>query len=297
MKYAITYTKNFRHYDEVDEVIFPYKGISDEEGLIEIVTNTLTREDQRAIILVDKYEQSIDALIPIVRKLKTVHENMAVSLNLDYQHEWIDKLKEAEIPFMFVNFATTVAQIAAMVIFGAKEVYLAEDICFMLEKLQLFREIDGIKFRIFPDILQTPRRCASLPQITNFFIRPEDVDLYEKYVDVVEIFRKDSRQSVVYEIYKQGQWRGSLSDLIIDFKEEINGSSFIPDFGRARLECGRRCAMTDCDICTYSVEVGHKMEEAGVAFVKQKKKREASEDIKKQAEEVIKKMEQVDDNK
>ena len=110
MKYAITYTKNFRHYDEVDEVIFPYKGISDEEGLIEIVTNTLTREDQRAIILVDKYEQSIDDLIPIVRKLKTVHENMAVSLNLDYQHEWIDKLKEAEIPFMFVNFATTVAQ-------------------------------------------------------------------------------------------------------------------------------------------------------------------------------------------
>lgn len=297
MKYAITYTKNFRHYDEVDEVIFPYKGISDEEGLIEIVTNTLTREDQRAIILVDKYEQSIDDLIPIIRKLKTVHENMVVSLNLDYQHEWIDKLKEAEIPFMFVNFATTVTQIAAMVIFGAKEVYLAEDICFRLEKLQLFREIDGIKFRIFPDILQTPRRCSSLPQITNFFIRPEDVDLYEKYVDVIEIFRKDSRQSVVYEIYKQGQWRGPLSDLIIDFTEEINGSSFIPDFGRARLGCGRRCAMTDCDICTYSVEVGHKMEEAGVAFVKQKKKREASEGIKKQAEEVIKKMEQADDNK
>ena len=297
MKYAITYTKNFRHYDEVDEVIFPYKGISDEEGLIEIVTNTLTREDQRAIILVDKYEQSIDDLIPIVRKLKSVHENMVVSLNLDYQHEWIDKLKEAEIPFMFVNFATTVAQIAAMVLFGAKEVYLAEDICFRLERLQLFREIDGIKFRIFPDILQTPRRCANLPQITNFFIRPEDVDLYEKYVDVIEIFRKDSRQSVVYEIYKQGQWRGPLSDLIIDLTEEINGSSFIPDFGRARLECGRRCAMTDCDICTYSVEVGHKMEEAGVAFVKQKKKREASEDIKKQAEEVMKKMEQADDNK
>jgi hypothetical protein len=297
MKYAITYTKNFRHYDEVDEVIFPYKGISDEEGLIEIVTNTLTREDQRAIILVDKYEQSIDDLIPIVRKLKTVHENMVVSLNLDYQHEWIDKLKEAEIPFMFVNFATTVTQIAAMVIFGAKEVYLAEDICFMLPRLQLFRDIDGIKFRIFPDILQTPRRCASLPQVTNFFIRPEDVDLYEKYVDVIEIFRKDSRQSVVYEIYKQGQWRGPLSDLIIDLEEEINGSSFIPDFGRARLGCGRRCAMTDCDICTYSVEVGHKMEEAGVAFVKQKKKREASEDIKKQAEEVMKKMEQADDNK
>lgn len=297
MKYAITYTKNFRHYDEVDEVIFPYKGISDEEGLIEIVTNTLTREDQRAIILVDKYEQSIDDLIPIVRKLKTVHENMIVSLNLDYQHEWADKLMEAEIPFMFVNFATTVAQIAAMVLFGAEEVYLAEDICFMLPRLQLFREIDGIKFRIFPDILQTPRRCASLPQVTNFFIRPEDVDLYEKYVDVIEIFRKDSRQSVVYEIYKQGQWRGPLSDLIIDFTEEINGSSFIPDFGRARLGCGRRCAMTDCDICTYSVEVGHKMEEAGVAFVKQKKKREASEGIKKQAKEVIKKMEQADDNK
>ena len=296
MKYAITYTKNFRHYDEVDEVIFPYKGISDEEGLIEIVTNTLTREDQRAIILVDKYEQSIDDLIPIVRKLKTVHENMIVSLNLDYQHEWIDKLVEAEIPFMFVNFATTVAQIAAMALFGAEEVYLAEDICFMLPKLQLFREIDGIKFRIFPDILQTPRRCASLPQVTNFFIRPEDVDLYEKYVDVIEIFRKDSRQSVVYEIYKQGQWRGPLSDLIIDLTEEINGSSFIPDFGRARLECGRRCAMTDCDICTYSVEVGHKMEEAGVAFIKQKKKREVSEDIKEQAEEVMKKMEQADDN-
>ena len=167
----------------------------------------------------------------------------------------------------------------------------------MLPKLQLFREIDGIKFRIFPDILQTPRRCASLPQVTNFFIRPEDVDLYEKYVDVIEIFRKDSRQSVVYEIYKQGQWRGPLSDLIIDLTEEINGSSFIPDFGRARLGCGRRCAMTDCDICTYSVEVGHKMEEAGVAFVKQKKKREVSEDIKKQAEEVMKKMEQADDNK
>ena len=289
MKYAVTYSKNFRYYHDVDEVIFPFHGMGD---LVKILQDTLTKDDQTAIIKISEnpYNKSIDEFIPILNKVKSMF-NIVVSINFYTQQNWIDTLKENELSFMFADFATTPSMVAAMAALGAGDIYIAEDLGFQLKELQKVRK-KGIRLRVWPDIAQVHAACnPALPQITDFFIRPEDLPQYFSLVDVIEIFTQD-RTSVVYEIYKQGQWRGNLSDLIIDLKGNIPNGGIYPEFGKARIECKKRCAYSECDICTFCLTTAEEMDEAGLAFIKKKTPLPPKDEDIKMAEDILNKQEE-----
>lgn len=59
------------------------------------------------------------------------------------------------------------------------------------------------------------------PSIKTFFIRPEDLDIYEKYINTFEFFtdEKDAvRLNSLYKIYtKDRLWYGLLKDLIVGY--------------------------------------------------------------------------------
>jgi len=49
----------------------------------------------------------------------------------------------------------------------------------------------------------------------QFFIRPEDVDIYGEYVDVIEFYDSIEQQNVLYEVYfKDKEWNGKLREII-----------------------------------------------------------------------------------
>ena len=60
--------------------------------------------------------------------------------------------------------------------------------------------VKNIQIRVFPNVAQSR---SEIPAIKQFFIRPEDLNAYEPYVDIYEFYRVNSsiNTDVLYEIY------------------------------------------------------------------------------------------------
>lgn len=276
MKFAITYTDTFRHFNEVDEVIFDFDVVDD---LVALITSKLKYQEQKAIISLDSVEQELEEVLPILLKIKQEHSNMAVIIDFFEQREWIDKLQEEEIDFIFSDYARNISILAAMYLLGASEVYIAEDLCFDLPRLQTFRS-KGLKFRIWPDIAQTP---AGTKQVLNplsaFFVRPEDVNYYERFVDTMEFMRSGTQVNVIYEVYQKEQWLGHIEDIILDLDVNLDNTTIVPLFGIQRTNCKKRCLLSGCDICDRTQGLAEAFDKNDIEFIKKKKPPRIPKDI------------------
>ena len=85
--------------------------------------------------------------IPFFSLVKQKHSNMMIQIQFSGIAEEADKLRFADIPFMFTNYCRTYDEIKVFKEFGAEEVYVVEDLGFNIKKLQCFRK-DGLKIRL-----------------------------------------------------------------------------------------------------------------------------------------------------
>ena len=172
---------------------------------------------------------------------------------------------------------------------GAKEVYITEALGFKLTDLQGLRKA-GLKLRVIPDIVQRLAGTKKVvPAILGFWIRPEDLFVYEKYVDTVEFFCRNDRLSVVYKIYRDGVWEGKLSDIIQDAEDlDICSNRLGGAFAISRLNCGKKCLFDErkCQLCLQQQIFAQKLEKAKITIERardrkwrQKNESEINEDV------------------
>lgn len=266
MKFAIHYYKSFRYFKQIDEVVFDYKGT---EYLTEFIPKFL-KPEQRAIINVAGLD--IEEIFEYLLILKQKHNNFTIQLNWFTQLDWIPALEEMDIKYMFFNFAISIDQAYAFSQYNISDIYICEDLCFRLKDLQYLRETKGITIRVFPDVAQYNNNFP-IPDINKFFIRPEGLDEYENFIDVIEFFRCDNKLSVIYEIYKQRQWIGYLEDLIVGFSDDfsINNLTILPLFDKLRIDCGRTCLTGNrCNYCSQCINLSPLLEENDLLFARKK---------------------------
>lgn len=287
MKYAVKYRKDFRHINEVDELIFDY---NESDEFVDFITKL--KPEQRVTIRLS-YDYDVEKSIPFLSLVKQKHNNMMVQIQFSGIAEEADKLRFADIPFMFTNYCRTCDEIKVFKEFGTEEVYVVEDLGFNIKKLQYFRE-DGLKIRLIPDIAQgIPSVNKYVEGITKFWIRPEDINLYEKYVDTMELMRMDDRLSITYELYKQEYWKGQLNLLIMDADDlDIESGRLDPRFGLHRLTCGRRCSYGECGLCKEFAKLARDFEVAKIEVTRERKKPEIS---KEEKEEILSKVKGAED--
>lgn len=277
MYYAVHYHRSFRYFDEIDEVVFDYQGT---EAIVDYIPKILKKQEQKAVINLSKIRQ-IENVIPFISKLKTIHPNILTQIDFFSQKEYIELLNDNNIDFMFSTFAKDYETLYSMIDLGAKEVYLVEFLGFCLKNLQELRKEKNIKFRVFPDIAQSAKGTTRIiPEITKFWIRPEDTELYEQYVDTFELCRLDDRQSVIYEIYKRQQWLGRVNDIILDLDLTVENTNLDPRFGQERINCGKRCTYGKCNLCQEMENLALRFNVAGISIEKKKKKNEISQEDK-----------------
>ena len=265
MKYAIHYYKSFRYFNQIDEVILDYKGT---EYLTKFVPKLL-KPEQRAIINVAGLD--IEEIFEYLLILKQKHDNFAIQLNWFTQLDWIPALEEMDIKYMFFNFAVSFDQVYAFSQYNITDIYICEDLGFRLKDLQFLRK-KGIAIRVFPDVAQFNNNF-NVPDINKFFIRPEGLDVYENFVDTIELFRCDDKISVLYEIYKQRQWSGYLEDIITGFSKDftVNNLAILPLFDQLRVGCGRTCLLGDsCHYCFRCIDLTTSLEESDLLIVRKK---------------------------
>lgn len=63
------------------------------------------------------------------------------------------------------------------------------------------------------------------------------------------VYNKDSL-NVLYDLYNNGErWAGPLKEIIQNFKGDTDSYYLIPYFGEKRLNCNKRCNVTNCNFC------------------------------------------------
>ena len=107
----------------------------------------------------------------------------------------------------------------------------------------------------------------------KFFIRPEDLKEYEKYIDIIEFYNVDKQIDIYYDIYEnKKQWFGKLNEIILDFNSEIDNKYIIPRFAEMRIRCSKKCFKgKHCRRCNVIENLSNSLEKSKLIVKKEEK--------------------------
>lgn len=274
MKFSVEFANDFQYINEVDEIKIDFKPNYDRllPFLIEYI-------NKRIIIRVNFSD--IEHLIienDIERFFKLENRNFAFSLpplndeNKKYLLLFGRELKKHNIDFFFRDYIYSIDSLWEYINFNVSDVYITGELGFEIPKISTVLKERGINLRVIPDIAQS---SASQSDITNFFIRPEDLYLYENYIDIIEFYNNvnfHKRDELMYETYAiNKEWPNKLNYLIEGIKEKTANYSIPREFGKTRLNCGKRCLKgSNCESCYVAIKLANCIENNGYILKKDK---------------------------
>ena len=252
MKYGMMYDNRSRHLNDFDEITLKYEHKTAE--IIEHIKKY--KQEQRIILNIQALEDVLDCK-DIFLAAAEVHSNIAI---MGAKSD-LEELKEIGLPFFFAEVVDSWDKLNGYIQQGVSDVYVGNEFAFDLSTISQVCKLYNVKIRVFANVAQSNYPSVG-NTMTQFFIRPEDVTMYDDIVDVIEFFGPLDRQDVLYEIYTKGKWIGNLNELIIGLKEDINNTLIAGCFGTLRRTCKKRCAhSTKCDICTRFVSIQNTLKE------------------------------------
>ena len=282
---------------EADEIIIGYYEIAPLDHLIWFATEKCKPEQRLVInfdmatILVnhkdknetDVFESEQEYILEEAKKfvaLKEYHSNIAVKLETVFGGKTVDSfikiLRDNDVPFFLGLSPKNIAEVKALIEYGVSDIYITEYLGFNMTDLVNKVIPADINVRVYPNVSQVPHLCTlveTTDDIKTFFIRPEDLELYEGYIDIIEFYGAVDKQDILMDIYKDGYWMGNLNELILDFKEDINCMNLMPDFGFYRLACGHRCDLEKCNYCDISKSLAAELRVKDIYIKKERKDR------------------------
>ena len=276
MRYCLRYANSSKIKNVTDEISIIYNRQFDE--LMNFLQEHLT---QRVVLVVEQIPEfcasqewhKLGAVVDAYPDLKlavclgSLHKAQAITIEMQ---ETINHLKERNIEYFFGALIKTWDQLDYYIGLGVSDVYLVEDICFELGAASAICNRNRVRIRVFPNVAQCS--IGARPALKKFFIRPEDVPIYEQYVDTFEFWGPLERQDVFYLIYHDKQrWFGDLKEIIFDLNEPLDSRRIMPLFGKVRATCGKRCLKNKhCNICDHIESLAHTLEEKNL-IIKTKK--------------------------
>ena len=98
-------------------------------------------------------------------------------------------LTQKQVPHYYYIFANKWEIFNGLLETSVTDIYVTEDLCFSMDIIQQKAQAKNKKIRVFCDVCQTSWPYEN--SLRTFFIRPEDINLYNKYIDVVEFFNAE----------------------------------------------------------------------------------------------------------
>ena len=268
MKYCVPYFMDFRYFKLVDEIILEYK--EDNNNIIDYVEEHFKPEQRVIVDIGRRTEDELNLMLPILKGLHEKHSNMTVKLDSMTPYNF---LIEQDIPFFFSTFCNKKDEMYGIIKCGVSDIYIVENLAFSLAEVGEYCKSKGVKVRIIPNMCQYAVGYKhKVPFACQFFVRPEDTQAYEKYVDVFEFVGPLDRMSVLFEIYNNRQWLGDLSDLILGMEEKFINKGILPIFGEARVKCNHNCMVEKCELCLEMQKLANDLNGMGVKVVTEREK-------------------------
>ena len=195
MKYCLKWTNICKHLRDADEISIQY---IEDRGLVDFLQKY---SDKRVILSIqsDNFDEGE------IKKLIAIHKqypNYRFAIAFDkYNQKLMSLFQQNNIDFYLAEPCQdweTFWQLAVNI--GVSDINLSGALAFELPKVK--RCLEKMKLntqiRVTPNIIQS--QTGYLHELQHFFIRPEDIDLYEPYVDIIE-FEGLEHQDTFYDIY------------------------------------------------------------------------------------------------
>lgn len=258
MKYCIRFIKNFKYLDEIDELKIFIKKETKTSPL-----PFMAQYSQKRIIM--EIEKMNEDLFKTLAEARVDHpEWNFVACIHEADEQWIPRLKESNIPFFFQTCVGNWDVLQGLLSFGVTDMYIVEALGFELDKVSSVLKASNVQVRVFPNVAQSGH--PAYHSLYSFFIRPEDVPVYEEYVDVFEFYGPENKQDIFYNIYaKDKKWYGNLNEMIVGFEEDLDSRFIIPIFGAKRVKCGKKCFKgSACKICMRIQSASETLKDKGL---------------------------------
>lgn len=254
MKYCVLLYRNHPLQDTIDEMIIKYNA--KDKTIFEFIEQHI---NQTIIFLITDIQSFIDTgETAKFIAFKEAHPELTnwkfkisyPEINSVEGQKLQQDFENAEIPYFSGYFIHDWAHFSRYVNSAVTDLYITEALGFELEDVARQAHEKGKKIRVFPNVAQSADMKA-INGIKTFFIRPEDVAVYEPYIDVLEIWGEETKQPVYYDIYaKDKQWYGQLKEIIYGLRSDIDSRRILPIFAERRINCGLRCLKNGkCKIC------------------------------------------------
>lgn len=159
----------------------------------------------------------------------------------------MEACKALNLKFFYAIPINTFYELKALVDYGCCDVKIDAPLTHMLDKIEKY----DVTIRMCPNVAY----YAHIPRhngVIGSWIRPEDVEFYEQYIDIFEFEDCDAKKErALYRIYaEQKSWYGSLNDLITNLNYPGDNRLVHEDFAFLRGFCGQRCISGgNCAIC------------------------------------------------
>ena len=161
---------------------------------------------------------------------------------------------------------------------GVSDIYIVDGLGFELDKISAIMHEKNIQIRVYPNIAQPV--WGKVNSLQKFWIRPEDTEYYEDYIDIYEFaYDRYDQQKVYYDIYfNDKKWYGDLSEIIIGLTEHIDSTCLLPRFVEKRVGCNRQCLKySKCQMCDVILQLANTLEKKELIIEMEKEKEKDGE--------------------
>lgn len=277
MNFLIPFTRKFNHFDQPNvEIAIHYKPkVKELQDFIIKYPNKridLIFEDwgdfdeERDPALIQAFRQKYPTCDLVIR-LPDIREPF-------YAKEIQTLLAEKQLPHYYFTLANRWDVLNGLLATSVTDIYVTEDLCFSMDIIKEKCKKANKRVRTFCNVCQSS--WPETQSLRTFFIRPEDMKLYNEYIDVVEFFdihpTEKHKYNTLYNIYNSGErWAGPLKEIIQNFNDNVDSYYILPYFGRRRLNCNKRCSISSCSFCTQigSLAKELKQKKIGILYNKE----------------------------
>lgn len=235
MKYSVSYQSS--HKQEAEEIKCPQNQL----GLLwEFIKD---HPEKRYCIEVEEINERTFEQLDIIKSTGSEYTvacgratTLLIMLEKDYPAFWAAPVTDWET---FDNLRDL----------GVTDIYIDGPLCFSIDKAR--SAAAGVNLRISPSVSPNTALAAITP-VNSFFIRPEDISLYDKRIDIIDFNTTNiDKENVLFNIYKRGSYNRKLSELIIGLPIDVLNPMIHNSFGKERLNCGQKCKIPgySCHYC------------------------------------------------
>ena len=148
---------------------------------------------------------------------------------------------------------------AALQLENLTEVRIGGSLLFNIKEVSSLVKKYEKQIRVIPNVAYIDK-IPKKEGVLGSYIRPEDLDLYEDYIDIIEFEDTEynaKREAALYRIYmEEKHWDGELQDLITNLNFPGLNRMIPRQLSHHRVDCRQACLSrgSTCKLCYRMLE-------------------------------------------